>query len=157
MTKNCWITDEPIVIDDVIEKVVRREAGAVNTFIGTVREFTNNKQTLFLEYQAYESMAEKKLTEITEEITEKWGNAHAAIAHRIGRLDISDVAVVIAVSTPHRKDAFEASRYGIERLKQIVPIWKKEHWKDGTSWIGDQQHTTSYEKNIPSKEEMKYD
>lgn len=156
MTKNCWITNEPIIIDDVIEKVVRREAGAVNTFIGTVREFTNNKQTLFLEYQAYQSMAEKKLIEIKEEITEKWGDAQTAIAHRVGRLDISDVAVVIAISTPHRKDAFEASRYAIERLKEMVPIWKKEHWKDGTSWIGDQQHTTSYEKNIPSKEEMKH-
>src|SRR5699024_12339842 len=99
MTKNCWITDEPIVIDDVIEKVVRREAGAVNTFIGTVRVFTNNKQTLFLEYQAYESMAEKKLTEITEEITEKWGNAHAAIARRVGRWELYDGSVGRIVST----------------------------------------------------------
>jgi len=156
MTKNCWITNDPIVINDVIEKVVRPEAGAVNTFIGTVREFTNDKQTLFLEYQAYQSMAEKKLNEITQEIMEKWGNVQIAIAHRVGRLDISDVAVAIAVSTPHRKDAFEASRFAIERLKEIVPIWKKEHWKDGTSWIGDQKHTASYEKNIPSEEEMKH-
>src|SRR5699024_726680 len=107
MTTNCWITDEPIVIGDVIEKVVRPEAGAVNTFTGTVREFTNDKQTLFLEYQAYQSMAEKKLMAITEEIEKRWENTVTAIAHRVGRLEISDVAVVIAVSTPHRKDAFE--------------------------------------------------
>lgn len=156
MTKNCWITEEPIIINDVIEKVVRPEAGAVNTFIGTVREFTDDRQTLFLEYQAYQSMAEKKMIEITDEIKEKWGNAQTAIAHRIGRLDISDIAVVIAVSTPHRHDAFEASRYAIERLKEMVPIWKKENWKDGTSWIGNQKHTTSYEENIPSREEMKH-
>lgn len=154
MTKSCWITHEPIIISDVIEKVVRPRAGAVNTFTGTVREFTNDKQTLFLEYQAYQSMAEKKLVEITEEINKKWGNTKTAIAHRVGRLEISDVAVVIAVSTPHRKDAFEACRYAIERLKEMVPIWKKEHWKDGTSWIGDQKQTTSYKENIPSKEEM---
>ncbi|HLQ71128.1 MAG TPA: molybdenum cofactor biosynthesis protein MoaE, partial [Bacillota bacterium] len=92
--------------------------------------------------------------EITEEINEKWKNTKTAIAHRVGRLEISDIAVVIAVSTPHRNDAFEASRYAIERLKEMVPIWKKEHWKDGTSWIGDQKETTSYKENIPSKEEM---
>jgi len=154
MTNNCWVTNEPIIITDVIDKVVRPEAGAVNTFTGTVREFTNDKQTLFLEYQAYQSMAEKKMVEITEEINKKWENTKTAIAHRVGRLEISDVAVVIAVSTPHRKDAFEASRYAIERLKEMVPIWKKEHWKDGTSWIGDQKETTSYRENIPSKEEM---
>lgn len=155
MTQNCWITKEPIIMNDVIEKVVRREAGAINTFTGTVREFTNDKQTLFLEYQAYQSMAEKKLNEIVQEISERWGDTQTAIAHRVGRLEISDIAVVIAVSTPHRKHAFEASRYAIERLKEIVPIWKKEHWKDGTSWMGDQKHTTSYEDDIPSKEEMK--
>lgn len=154
MAKNCWLTSEPIVINDVIEKVMRPEAGAVNTFTGTVREFTDGKQTLFLEYQAYQSMAEKKLIEITEEIECKWGNAKIAIAHRTGRLEISDIAVVIAVSTPHRKDAFQASQYAIDRLKEIVPIWKKEHWNDGTRWIGDQKQTTSYQQQIPTEEEM---
>lgn len=154
MGENCWITNEAIRIDNVIEKVVRPEAGAINTFTGTVREFTNEKQTLFLEYQAYESMAEKKLSEITSEIEQKWGNAQTAIAHRVGRLEISDVAVVIAVSTPHRKDAFEASQYAIERLKEIVPIWKKEYWNDGTSWIGNQNETTSSQTHIPTEGEM---
>ncbi|HLR62869.1 MAG TPA: molybdenum cofactor biosynthesis protein MoaE [Lentibacillus sp.] len=155
MTNNFWITQEPINPHDCIEKVVRNEAGAVNTFIGTVREFTKGKRTLFLEYQSYIPMAEKKLVQIGDEIQEKWGNADTAIVHRIGRLEITDIAVVISVSTPHRADAFEASRYAIERMKEIVPIWKKEHWEDGTQWIGDQKEKTSYEKEIPSEEEMR--
>ncbi|ALX48660.1 molybdenum cofactor biosynthesis protein MoaE [Lentibacillus amyloliquefaciens] len=154
MDKKVWLTQEPIDPNNCIEKVTRNEAGAVNTFIGTVREFTKGKRTLFLEYQSYVPMAEKKLAQIADEIEEKWGNTDTAIAHRIGRLEITDIAVVIAVSTPHRADAFEASRYAIERIKEIVPIWKKEHWEDGTQWIGDQKENTSYDKKIPSEEEM---
>ncbi len=154
MGKMFWITEEPISVTDVMDKVVRREAGAISTFTGIVREFTRGKKTLFLEYQAYVPMAEKKLAEIGREIEERWEHTETAIAHRIGRLDISEVAVAIAVSTPHRKDAFEASSYAIERIKEIVPIWKKEHWEDGTLWIGDQKEQVSYEKQIPSKEEM---
>lgn len=154
MNANVWITRDPIEINDVITKVIRPEAGAVNTFIGTVREFTKGKRTLYLEYQAYVSMAEKKLAEICDEIDQKWGNVQTVIAHRTGQLNISDIAVVIAVSTPHRKDAFEASRYAIERIKEIVPIWKKEHWEDGEMWIGDQKELNSFEKKVPTKEDM---
>ncbi|MBU5468396.1 molybdenum cofactor biosynthesis protein MoaE [Virgibacillus sp. MSJ-26] len=155
MDKNYWITDQPIEIDDCIQKVTRPEAGAVSTFLGIVREFTHGKKTLFLEYQAYIPMAEKKLAQIGEEIEEKWGDTRTAIVHRIGRLEISEIAVGIAVSTPHRKDAFEASKYAIDRIKEIVPIWKKEHWEDGTKWLGDQKEETSYESQIPTEEEMK--
>ncbi|SFD38073.1 molybdopterin synthase subunit MoaE [Lentibacillus persicus] len=157
MDKKVWLTKEPIDPNDCIEKVVRNEAGAVNTFIGTVREFTKGKRTLFLEYQSYVPMAEKKLAQIADEIKTKWGNTDTAIAHRIGRLEITDIAVVIAVSTPHRADAFEASRYAIERIKEIVPIWKKEHWEDGTKWLGDQKENKSYAKNMPSEEDMDHD
>lgn len=155
MEKNFWITDQPLDIETVIAKVIRPEAGAVNLFTGTVREFTKEKRTLFLEYQAYKPMAEKKLAEIGREIEAKWGNAKTAIAHRIGRLDISELAVVIAVSTPHRKDAFAASRYAIDRIKEIVPIWKKEHWEDGSQWIGDQKERVSYEERIPTPQEIR--
>ncbi|HLR09690.1 MAG TPA: molybdenum cofactor biosynthesis protein MoaE [Bacillota bacterium] len=155
MEKNFWITDQPLDIETVIAKVIRPEAGAVNLFTGTVREFTKGKRTLFLEYQAYKPMAEKKLAEIGREIEAKWGNAKTAIAHRIGRLDISELAVVIAVSTPHRKDAFAASRYAIDRIKEIVPIWKKEHWEDGSQWIGDQKERVSYEERIPTPQEIR--
>ncbi|MCZ0756410.1 molybdenum cofactor biosynthesis protein MoaE [Anoxybacillus sp. J5B_2022] len=148
------ITDKPISIEEVVQKVIRPEAGAVTTFIGTVREFTNGKRTLFLQYEAYVSMAEKILEQIGNEISERWPEAKVAITHRIGRLDISDIAVVIAVSTPHRKDAYEANQYAIERIKQIVPIWKKEHWEDGTEWVGNQLETKAYPTGKPEGEDL---
>lgn len=148
------ITREQISIEEVTNKVVRNEAGAINTFIGTVREFTKGKRTLYLEYDAYVSMAEKKLEQIGEEIKETWPEAVSAITHRIGRLEITDIAVVIAVSTPHRNDSYEASRYAIERIKEIVPIWKKEHWEDGKQWIGDQLEQKAYPTGKPEKEDL---
>lgn len=140
------IVDTPIVVEEVTNKVKSVNAGAITVFIGTVRELTNGKRTLYLEYQAYEPMAVKKLKEIGSEITEKWPQTKVAITHRIGRLEISDIAVVIAVSSPHRREAYEANEYAIERIKQMVPIWKKEFWEDGTKWIGDQLEKHSYEK-----------
>ncbi|CAH0345015.1 molybdenum cofactor biosynthesis protein MoaE [Bacillus sp. CECT 9360] len=151
---NFQISKNPIQVQDVIDKVVAREAGAVTTFIGTVRELTKGKKTLFLIYEAYESMAVKKLEQIGKEINERWPDAHVAITHRVGKLDITDVAVVIAVSTPHRNDAYEANRYAIERIKEIVPIWKKEHWEDGEKWIGDQLETVRYPSGKPEKEDL---
>lgn len=151
---NFELSKEPIDIQAVIEKVVQREAGAITTFIGTVRELTNGKKTLFLIYEAYESMAVKKLEQIGTEITERWPDAKVAITHRVGHLDITDVAVVIAVSTPHRADAYEANRYAIERIKQIVPIWKKEHWENGQEWIGNQLETVSYPTGKPGEEDL---
>ncbi|WP_059171786.1 molybdenum cofactor biosynthesis protein MoaE [Bacillus sp. FJAT-27445] len=143
------ISKEPIDIQSVIDKVVQREAGAITTFIGTVRELTHGKKTLFLIYEAYEAMAVKKLEQIGREIEERWPGSKAAISHRVGRLDITDIAVVIAVSTPHRADAYEANRYAIERIKEIVPIWKKEHWEDGDEWVGNQLETVSYPTGKP--------
>jgi molybdopterin synthase catalytic subunit len=147
------ITKDPISIESLVKKVTHPHAGAINTFIGTVRELTKGKRTLYLAYEAYEPMAEKKLKQIGDEIQEKWSEARVAISHRIGRLDISDIAVVIAVSTPHRNDSYEASRYAIERIKEIVPIWKKEHWEDGEKWIGDQLEKTAYPSGSPELEE----
>ncbi|AIM16469.1 molybdenum cofactor biosynthesis protein MoaE [Bacillus sp. X1(2014)] len=148
------ITKEPINIQEVIDKVVQREAGAITTFIGTVRELTHGKRTLFLVYEAYESMAVKKLEQIGREIEERWQGSKVAITHRVGRLDITDVAVVIAVSTPHRADAYEANRYAIERIKEIVPIWKKEHWEDGEEWIGNQLETKAYPSGKPEEDDL---
>jgi len=149
------IVDTPIVVEEVSDKVKSRNAGAITVFIGTVRELTKGKKTLSLEYQAYETMAVKKLAQIGDEINEKWPEAIVAITHRVGRLAISDIAVVIAVSSPHRKVAYEANEYAIERIKQIVPIWKKEFWEDGTMWIGDQLENTPYQEGKPSVEESK--
>ncbi|WP_312098014.1 molybdenum cofactor biosynthesis protein MoaE [Niallia sp.] len=148
------IIDHVINIHHVIDKVIRRNAGAVTTFIGTVREMTEGKKTLYLTYEAYIPMAMKKLEQIGEEVKEKWKDIDIAISHRIGKLEISDVAVVIAVSTPHRKDAYEANQYAIERIKEIVPIWKKEHWENGEEWIGNQKGTKMYVDGKPSEEEL---
>ncbi|WP_261132532.1 molybdenum cofactor biosynthesis protein MoaE [Bacillus sp. Marseille-Q3570] len=154
MSKHFYITKEPLDVNEVVERVIHPHAGAINTFIGTVRELTNEKRTLFLEYDAYIPMAEKKLEQIGSEINSRWNEARVAIVHRIGRLDISDIAVVIAVSTPHRANSYEASRYAIERIKEIVPIWKKEHWEDGEKWIGDQLEKMEYPSGKPGKEHL---
>ncbi|MBS4195929.1 molybdenum cofactor biosynthesis protein MoaE [Lederbergia citri] len=151
---NCVITRDPIKIEEIYEKVVRREAGAVTTFIGTVRELTHGRKTLYLEYEAYEAMALKKLEQIVAEMKERWPEVEAAISHRIGRLEISDIAVAIAVSSPHRPEAYEANRYAIERIKEIVPIWKKEHWEDGEQWIGNQQGTKEYVGGKPEEADV---
>jgi molybdopterin synthase catalytic subunit len=151
---NYEISKEPIDIQAVIDKVVQREAGAITTFIGTVRELTKGKRTLFLIYEAYEAMAVKKLQQIGSEIEERWEGSKVAITHRVGRLDITDVAVVIAVSTPHRADSYEANRYAIERIKEIVPIWKKEHWEDGVEWMGNQLETVAYPKGHPEEKDL---
>lgn len=145
------IMEEPLAVEPIASQVVHANAGAVNTFIGTVREMTNGKRTVSLVYEAYVPMAEKQLRQIGEEIQEKWPDAHVAIHHRIGKLEISDIAVVIAVATPHRDAAFQASRYAIERIKEIVPIWKKEHWDDGQAWIGNQKETQAYPSGKPEE------
>jgi molybdopterin synthase catalytic subunit len=146
------IVEQPISVQHVMDKVIHPNAGAVNLFVGTVRELTKGKKTLYLEYAAYKEMAEKQLRRIGEEINEKCPDALVAITHRIGRLDISDIAVVIAVATPHRADSYEYSRYAIERIKEIVPIWKKEHWEDGVEWIGDQKEQVPYPAGKPDME-----
>ena len=144
------IIDKPIDVEEVRQKVMSRNAGAITLFIGTVREITNGKKTLHLEYQAYSTMAEKMFEQISKEIIDQWPDAKVAITHRVGHLDISDIAVVIAVSSPHRKTAYLANEYAIERIKQIVPIWKKEYWEDGTEWIGDQLENVPYPKGNPT-------
>jgi molybdopterin synthase catalytic subunit len=148
------IAKDPINTQSVIDKVIQREAGAITTFIGTVRELTHGKKTLYLVYEAYEPMAVKKLAQIGSEIEERWPGSKVAITHRVGKLDITDIAVVIAVSTPHRADAYEANRYAIERIKEIVPIWKKEHWEDGQEWIGNQLETVAYPSGKPEEGDL---
>ncbi|KOY83374.1 molybdenum cofactor biosynthesis protein MoaE [Lysinibacillus macroides] len=144
------ITEKPIDVEAVRQKVVSRNAGAITLFIGTVRELTNGKKTVHLEYQAYPPMAVKMFEQIAKEIHEQWPEAKVAITHRVGHLAISDIAVVIAVSSPHRKMAYQANEYAIERMKQIVPIWKKEFWEDGSEWIGDQLENIPYPQGQPS-------
>lgn len=133
------ITDDVLTADDLIAEVTDDSIGAVVTFVGVVRGNSKGKRVLYLEYEAYKEMAEKKLAEIADEIRQKWGLDRIVIRHRVGHLEVGETAVVIALASPHRKEGFEACQYAIDRLKQIVPIWKKEVWEDGETWVGWQE------------------
>ena len=130
------ITHEAIEMQLVINKVKKSAYGAVATFIGTVRDNSEGKQVLYLEYETYPDMAKKKLTEIAIEIQARWDSIDVAIVHRVGRLEIGETAIVIAVGSAHRLEAFQACQYAIDRIKEIVPIWKKEFYEDSSAWIG---------------------
>lgn len=130
------ITEKPLSVDALVQQVTRNTCGAVATFTGVVREFSRGRQISYLEYEAYPEMAVAKMRQIEEEIRQKWEIERIAIHHRVGRLGIGELSVVIAVSAPHRRQALEACAYAIERLKRIVPIWKKEVAPDGSAWIG---------------------
>jgi molybdopterin converting factor subunit 1 len=132
------LTDEPIDVTEVTAKVITPNHGASLAFVGTTREFTYGQRTVLLEYEAYRPMALKTMVQIGQEIDGKWAGTLCAISHRLGRVGIAETSVVIAISSPHRAICYEASRYAIERLKQIVPIWKKEIWEDGSEWKGSQ-------------------
>jgi molybdopterin synthase catalytic subunit len=130
------LTREPIDHHALTEMVRRPGSGAVVTFLGTVRDLTDGKTTVALDYEAYPQMAEKKLTEIEEETRARWPVEDIALVHRLGHLEVGDISVAVAVSCPHRGEAFDACRHAIDRLKEIVPIWKKENWADGTTeWV----------------------
>lgn len=130
------LTHETIDYAALAEKVRSNSAGAVVLFLGTVREMTAGRQTVALDYEAFPEMARAKFAELVAEAREKWPVVNAGIIHRLGRLELGDVSVAVAVSTPHRQQAFEAGQYLIDRLKEVVPIWKKENWADGsTEWV----------------------
>jgi MoaE-MoaD fusion protein len=130
------LTSVPLRLEDVVAAVSWHGAGGLVTFTGAVRDATRGRKVLRLEYEAYGGMAERKLAEIGAEIREKWPGTRVAICHRVGTLVPGELAVVIAVSAPHRKEAFLGCEHAIERLKQDVPIWKKEHYEDGEVWVG---------------------
>jgi len=130
------LTREPIDYQALTESVRDPHCGAVALFLGTVRELTGDFVTVFLDYEAYGPMAEKKLGEIESEVRQRWKVGNVAMVHRLGRLAVGDVSVAVAVSTAHRAEAFDACRFAIESLKELVPIWKKENSPDGASeWV----------------------
>ena len=130
------LTHEPIDYHALTESVRDPHCGAVALFLGTVRDLTGEQQTVFLEYEAYGPMAEKKLAEIETELRRRWKVGNVAMIHRLGRLAVGEVSVAVAVSCPHRAEAFEACRFAIDTLKELVPIWKKENAPDGTGeWV----------------------
>ena len=130
------IVDRPLDASELVDLVRSDADGAVCTFLGVARKYSRGRQVVHLEYEAYPEMAEKKMAEIGDELRVKFGAEHVAILHRTGVLKIGEASVAIAVATPHRREAFLACQYAIDRLKEIVPIWKKEVWSDGQRWIG---------------------
>ncbi|MBC1758285.1 molybdenum cofactor biosynthesis protein MoaE [Listeria ivanovii] len=129
------LQQEKIEIQALSEKLINKKHGGINIFIGTIREWTGNIQTEEIRYTAYEEMALKELTKLADEVKAEW-TADVVIVHRLGLLQLTDIAVFIGVSTPHRADCYEVSRYIIERLKERVPIWKEEKDIDKTRWGG---------------------
>jgi molybdopterin synthase catalytic subunit len=130
------LTDAPLSLQDAVDEVRRHEAGAIATFVGTVRNRSRHRDVLYLEYEAYEGMAEDTMAELAAELTERHGLAAMAIHHRVGRVEIGEPSVVIAVSAAHRAAALAACREAIDTLKQTVPLWKKEVYEGGEEWIG---------------------
>jgi len=133
------ITDEPLDPEAITARVRRDSNGAVVTFLGTTRDFTAGRTVLHLEYEAYRPMADRKLAEIVDEIRERWSIEDVAIAHRLGRLEIGETSLIVAVASPHREAAFAACQYSVDRIKEMVPIWKKEFFEGGEVWVGSQE------------------
>lgn len=135
LTRGFVVTSEPLSLDALVARVAQPAAGGITTFIGIVRDNANDRAVKYLEYEAYPELAERVLEQIGAEVQERWGDVHIAIAHRTGRLEIGQASVMIAVSAPHRAEAFAGCRYAIERLKVILPVWKKEFASDTDYWV----------------------
>lgn len=132
------LTAEPIVLDELLAAVADPRAGAVVLFVGVTRDHNEGRRVERLEYEAYAGMAESELEKIVGTARERWPVIGVAVVHRTGAVPIGGASVAIAVSAAHRGDAFAAARFVIDRLKEVVPIWKKEFFEGGAVWIGDQ-------------------
>ena len=142
------ITSEPLNPEDITNTVRKNSNGAVLTFLGITRNFSEGRNVLYLEYEAYQPMAHNMLLQIKSEVNAHWNIEDMAIAHRIGHLDVGDISLIVAIGSPHRKEALEASEYAIDRIKQIVPIWKKEVFEGGEEWLGDEDKRKEFLKTL---------
>ncbi len=129
------IQDTPLVPGEVIKNISSPRCGAIDVFIGTVRNHTKGKRVIRLDFEAYDKMAIKEMKKIIQQARSQWPVEHMAMVHRTGKLQIGDIAVIIAVSTPHRSASFAACQFAIDTLKETVPIWKKEIFEDGEVWV----------------------
>lgn len=129
------ISKKDLSLDEVYEYILHPECGGINLFVGTVRNFNKGKRITKLEFESYEPMALKIFKEIANECREKFDVKKISIRHRVGVVPIKGIAVIIGVSTKHRKNAFLATEYAIDQLKERVPIWKKEFLEDGSYWV----------------------
>ncbi len=130
------VTNSPLSVDSLVGVVLTGGDGAVVTFVGTVRDNHQGRRVLALEYEAYAEMAVSEMRRIGVEMIEKWGLHGIAMRHRVGKLEIGEISVIIAVSSPHRREAFEACSEALDMLKATVPVWKKEYFSDGEVWVG---------------------
>ncbi|HEV7214285.1 MAG TPA: molybdenum cofactor biosynthesis protein MoaE [Chloroflexota bacterium] len=128
------LTDQPLDAEALSRAVMRPSDGGLVVFSGVVRNHSEDRAVRYLVYEAYREMAVPKLEQVQRETLDRWPMANVAMAHRLGRMEIGETSVVVAASAPHRAEAFEAGRYAIDRLKEIVPIWKKEFFEEGESW-----------------------
>ena len=130
------LTDRPIDCDRILDEVASPLAGAVVLFLGTTRELTDGQRTAWLDYECYAQMAQAKMAELEAEARRRWPVVGCVIFHRLGRVEVGQASVAVAVSTPHRAAAFAAGQWLIDTLKEVVPIWKRENWTDGSSqWV----------------------
>jgi molybdopterin synthase catalytic subunit len=130
------LSNSPIDASAVLAYVASHDAGAVVLFLGTTREFTRGRRTASLDYECYAEMAEKKLVELEAEARRRWPLTGCSIVHRLGHLELGEASIAIAVSSPHRHDAFAAGQWLIDTIKEVVPIWKCENWADGSKeWV----------------------
>ena len=132
-----WVTSDEIDADEVVSRVGSDRDGAVVVFHGITRDHNEGRSVLWLEYEAYSPMAEDMMKQIISEMRDKWEIGDVAVCHRTGRVDIGQTSMVLAVSAAHRRPAFESALYFIDRLKEVVPIWKKEYFEGGEVWIGE--------------------
>lgn len=135
MLRPSQITSEPLDLRTLVHVVEAPGVGAVAAFLGVVRDHNQGRRVLHLIYDSYEPLAERALERIIQEVRDHWPSVALAVHHRVGRLDVGEASVAIAAGSPHRADAFAACRYAIERVKQIVPIWKHEYFEGGDVWI----------------------
>jgi molybdopterin synthase catalytic subunit len=131
------LSTEPLDVGSVVNRVIGPDIGGIVSFIGTVRDTSRGRSIRHLEYDAYPEMAEREMERISQEAAQRWPGTRVAVAHRRGRLEVGEIAVVVVAGAPHRGDAFAAARYTIDTLKERVPIWKKEVTTDGEYWVED--------------------
>lgn len=142
-TDFCEITNQPLNVGEIARRVVPPDCGAIVTLDGFVRQWTKGKETLYLEYEAYEPMALKEMEKLVISAKDQFEIEHVGIVHRLGRMEIGETSVVISVASPHRRAAFEACEWLIKELKRTVPIWKKEYYLGGEVWIQGESQTQS--------------
>jgi molybdopterin synthase catalytic subunit len=147
------LTENSLDPEKITSKVRRDTNGAVVTFLGTTRDNFEGKAVLTLEYEAFYDMAVKKLEEVRQEMMAEFGLEQVAISHRIGTVGIGEISLVVAVGSPHRKEAFYACHKTVDRIKEVVPIWKKEVYQDGSRWVASEDHEFS-SPDVPAAEQI---